>query len=65
MNKIGSLLGKKIETMLPTRSHFRTVMANKDEVKFSFFLSFRAYRDIRRPSSEWGLSLVEERFIII
>ena len=40
-------------------------MADNEEVKFSFFLSFRACRDIRRPSSEWGLSPVEERFIIV
>ena len=47
------------------RSHFGTVMADEEGVKFSFFLSFRACRDVRRPSSEWGLSPVEERFIII
>ena len=40
-------------------------MANDQQVKFSSFLSFRACRDIRRPSSEWGLSPVEKRFIII
>ena len=49
-----------------TRSHFGTVMANDEEVKkFNFFLSFRACRDIRRPSSEWGPSPVEEQFIKI
>ena len=51
--------------MLPIRSHFGTVMANDEEVKFFIFLYFRVSRDVKRPSFKWGLSPVEERFIII
>ena len=40
MNKIGSLLGKKIEAMLPMRSHFGTVMANDGGMKIEFFLFY-------------------------
>ena len=51
--------------MLQTRSRLGTVMANNGGSKIDLFCPFLVNMVSRRPSTEWGLSPVQERFIII
>ena len=51
--------------MLQMRSHFGTVMADDGGRKIDFFCFMLVNMASRRPSTEWGLSPVEIRFIII
>ena len=51
--------------MLQMRSHFGTVMANDGGRKIDFFCFILVNMASRRPSTEWGLSPIEERWFII
>ena len=51
--------------MLQMRSRFGTVRADEGGRKIDFFCFILANMASRRPSTEWGLSPVEERFITI
>ena len=56
---------KKLKQCCQQDSHFGTVMVLDKEEKNHFFLSFRASRNVKRPSYEWMESPVEQRWIII
>ena len=47
------------------RSHFGTVMADNRCKKIEFFCFLLVNMASRRPSTEWGLSLIKERWFII
>ena len=51
--------------MLPTRFSFSGLSWLMTEVGIDFFCFIFSKNGIRRPSMEWGLSPVNERFLVI